>query len=289
VRPIPKKYRRLLLYGGAYIIFWMIGGCASFFVLFPSREHIDAPGAQAHAIDFDGGKLEILTARSPAATNRSPEAYVLRFCGNAERAEWNACRFSGGWSDKPIEMWSVNHPGFGGSTGTARLTRLAPAAITAYDALAKEANGKPIFISATSLGTTMALHVAANRPVAGLILRTPPPMRQLIIQRHGWWNLWLLATPVAMGVPSDIDSIVNAKKVTVPAVFILMDSDSVVPLKYQQKIVDAYAGPNQVIISRGGDHNSILTPAAMAELGEKADWLWQQRSHNPSRAFADIH
>jgi pimeloyl-ACP methyl ester carboxylesterase len=289
VRPIPKKYRRLLLYGGAYIIFWMIGGCASFFVLFPSREHIDAPGAQAHAIDFDGGKLEILTARSPVAINRGPEAYVLRFCGNAERAEWNACRFSGGWSDKPIEMWSVNHPGFGGSTGTARLTRLAPAAITAYDALAKEANGKPIFISATSLGTTMALHVAANRPVAGLILRTPPPMRQLIIQRHGWWNLWLLATPVAMGVPSDIDSIVNAKKVTVPAVFILMDSDSVVPLKYQQKIVDAYAGPKQVIISRGGDHNSILTPAAMAELGEKTDWLWQQRSHNPSRAFADIH
>jgi len=289
VRPIPKKYRRLLLYGGAYIIFWMIGGGASFFVLFPSREHIDAPGAQAHAIDFDGGKLEILKARSPAVMNRDPEAYILRFCGNAERAEWNACRFTGGWSDKPIEMWSVNHPGFGGSSGSARLTRLAPAAIAAYDALAKEANGKPIFISATSLGTTMALHVAAQRPVAGLILRTPPPMRQLIIQRHGWWNLWLLATPVAMGVPSDIDSLANAKKVAVPGVFILMDSDTVVPLKYQQKVVDAYAGPKQVIISRGGDHNSILTPAAMAELGEKTDWLWQQRSHNPSRAFADIH
>jgi len=135
----------------------------------------------------------------------------------------------------------------------------------------------------------MALHVAKQRPVAGMILRTPPPLRQLIIQHHGWWNLWLLATPVAMGVPSDIDSLANAKKVAVPGVFILMDSDTVVPLKYQQKVVDAYAGPKQVIISRGGDHNSILTPAAMAELGEKTDWLWQQRSHNPSRAFADIH
>ncbi len=275
MRRISKKYRRLILYGGAYIIFWMIGGCASFFVLFPSRETLDAPGAQRHAIDFDGGKLEIFTARSPAAINKEPQAYVLRFCGNAERAEWNACRFGGGWNEKPVEMWSVNHPGFGGSSGSARLTRLAPAALAAYDAMAKEANGKPIFISATSLGTTMALHVAQQRPVAGLILRTPPPLRQLIIQRHGWWNLWLLATPVAMGVPSDIDSLANAKKVGVPAVFILMDSDTVVPVKYQQKIVDAYAGPKQVIISHG-DHNTILTPSAINELAQKTDWLWQQ-------------
>ena len=277
VRRISKKYRRLLLYGGAYIIFWMIGGCANFFVLFPSKDHIDAPGAQRQSIDFDGGKLEILTARSPAAANKEPEAYILRFCGNAERAEWNACRFIGGWSEKPVEMWSVNHPGFGGSSGTARLNRLAPAAIAAYDAMAKQAAGKPIFISATSLGTTMALHVAQQRPVSGLILRTPPPLRQLIIQHHGWWNLWLLATPVAMGVPSDIDSIANAKKVGVPAVFILMDNDTVVPAKYQQKVVDAYAGPKQVIISHEGDHNSILTPAAMSELAGKMDWLWQQR------------
>src|SRR3954466_8275542 len=284
-----KKYRRLILYGSAYIIYWMIGGCASFFFLFPPREHIDAPGTRAHTIEFDGGKLEIFTARAPAASQRDPEAYLLRFCGNAERAEWNACRFSGGWSDKAVEMWSVNHPGFGGSSGSARLARLAPAAIAAYDALAKEANGKPIFISATSLGTTMALHVAKQRPVAGLILRTPPPLRQLIIQRHGWWNLWLLATPVAMGVPSDIDSLANAKKVGVPAIFILMDSDTVVPINYQRKIVDAYAGPKQVIISRGGDHNSILTPTAMNELAGHINWLWQQRANNPPATITASH
>ena len=277
MRRIPKKYQLLILYGVAYIIFWMIGGCANFFVLFPSREQIECSGAQRRAIDFDGGKLEILTARSAAASGRDPQAYVLRFCGNAERAEWNACRFSGGWSDKPVEMWSVNHPGFGGSSGTARLDRLAPAAIAAYDELARQAGGKPIYISATSLGTTMALHVAKERPVAGMILRTPPPLRQLILQHHGWWNLWLLATPVAMGVPGDIDSIANAKKVGVPAVFVLMDRDSVVPIKYQRKVVDAYAGPKQVIISRGGDHNSILGPAEMNELAGQIEWLWEQR------------
>jgi hypothetical protein len=81
-----------------------------------------------------------------------------------------------------------------------------------------------------------------------------------------------------MGVPTNIDSISNAKKVDVPAVFILMDNDTVVPVKYQQKVVDAYAGPKQVIISHEGDHNSILTPGAMNELAAKMDWLWQQRT-----------
>ena len=105
VQRISKKYRRLFLYGSAYIIFWMIGGCANLFILFPSKERIECGGARRQAIDFDGGKLEFLTARSPAAVAREPEAYVLRFCGNAERAEWNACRFTGGWDQKPIEMW----------------------------------------------------------------------------------------------------------------------------------------------------------------------------------------
>jgi pimeloyl-ACP methyl ester carboxylesterase len=276
VRRMPKKYQRLLLYGGAYIIFWMMGGCASLFVLFPSRENIDCPGASRQTINFDGGKLEILDARSAPSMDGEPEAYILRFCGNAERAEWHACGFADGWNDKPVEMWSVNHPGFGGSSGRARLDRLAPAALAAYDELAKQSRGKPIYISATSLGTTMALHVAKERPVAGMVLRTPPPLRQLILQRHGWWNLWLLATPVAMGVPGELDSIANAKRVNVPAVFIMMDSDSVVPMKYQQKVVDAYAGPKQVIISRGGDHNSALRPAERNQLAGQIGWLWRQ-------------
>ena len=50
-------------------------------------------------------------------------------------------------------------------------------------------------------------HVAANRPVAAIVLQNPPPLRQLILGHYGWWNLWLIATPVALGVPSELDSL----------------------------------------------------------------------------------
>jgi len=43
-----------------------------------------------------------------------------------------------------------------------------------------------------------ALSVAARRPVAGLVLQNPPPLRQLIMGHYGWWNLWLVAGAVVL-------------------------------------------------------------------------------------------
>jgi pimeloyl-ACP methyl ester carboxylesterase len=167
----------------------------------------------------------------------------------------------------------MNYPGFGGSTGPARLKRVGPAALTAFDALQHEANGKPIVIFAASLGTTAALHVAANRPVAGLVLHNPPALRQIVLQHFGWWNLWLLAGPVAAQIPSDLDSVRNAKAITKPAIFLLAENDEVVPPRFQRMVVDAYAGEKRAITLRGAHHNDPLTGAATADLYGALDWL----------------
>jgi hypothetical protein len=123
------------------------------------------------------------------------------------------------------------------------------------------------------------LHVAATRPVAGVILQNPPPLRQFILGGHGWWNLWLLAAPVALSVPHDFDSIANARRCNAPAVFLNAERDGTVPLKYQEKIVAAYAGPKRVIFQRGADHVTPLNSADEAALHDGMDWLIQQAAH----------
>src|SRR5687768_1646724 len=123
----------------------MLGGCADKLILFPSRDPMDARGAERREVPFEAGHIDVFVARSPGATTRPVEAYVLRFLGNAERAEMNAAAAPAyEWGLKPIEMWSVQHAGFGNSTGRASLKRLAPAALAGYDALVKAAKGKPI-------------------------------------------------------------------------------------------------------------------------------------------------
>jgi hypothetical protein len=107
-------------------------------------------------------------------------------------------------------------------------------------------------------------------------LRTPPPLKSLILGRHGWWNLWLAAVPVSMGVPKEMDALHTAPRVKCPALFILIDTDEIIPLKYQQKVVDAYAGEKHVILSEGGDHNSAISETAHGTAQQHLDELWQK-------------
>ena len=255
--------------------FVFMGGCADKLVLFPSTDKLDAAGAARKAIPWKHGAVEIWAARSPGARSREPEALVLNFVGNAARAELQATYDAMQWRDKPVEVWTVNHPGYGGSTGPASLQRFPGAGVAAYDALEAEARGRPIFLMGQSIGTTVALHVATQRKADGLILQNPPPLRQLILGRFGWWNLWLIAGPVAAGIPSELDSIRNARNSSMPAIFISADKDEVVPPQYQQQVMEAYAGPKQVVINVGANHNSGIGVDAMRKLDDAKDWLWR--------------
>ena len=107
--------------------------------------------------------MEVFVARSPGARSAGPRAYVLEFCGNATRAEYVINYVADRWGDRPVEVWVMNYPGFGASTGPAKLDAIAQASLATYDALAKEARGKPIILAGSSLGTCAALYVATQR------------------------------------------------------------------------------------------------------------------------------
>lgn len=203
-----------------------------------------------------------------------PDGYVLEFYGNGARAEWsvaaNASHFP------RMTYWGVNYRGYGGSEGSATLAGVAESATIAYDALAKEAKGRPIYAFGTSMGTTAALHLAAERDVAGLLLVNPPPLRRLVLEEHGWWNLYLLALPTALGVPRSLDSEENARRVRAPAVFVTSEDDGVVPLGYQGRVVAAYAGPKEVVLVPGAGHNDQPPPEVSARISAALSWMMSE-------------
>jgi pimeloyl-ACP methyl ester carboxylesterase len=243
-------------------------------VLFPTTNRTDAGTAIRRAIPFEAGEVEVWTAASKLAQQRGqPEIYVLRFYGNADRADRWVAAEAEMWNNRAVEVWGMNYPGFGGSTGPARLVRLGPAALTVFDELQKTAGARPIVVFGASLGTTTALHVAAQRKTAGLILHNPPPLRQIILRQFGWWNLWLFAGPMAKKIPADLDSIANARAVRVRAIFLLAENDEVVAPKFQRLVVDAYAGEKRVISLPGAGHNSPVEGVALAKMYDALDWL----------------
>ena len=277
---ILRRLRQLLAIGAVYFAVILFGRLPDHLILFPTRAPIDASGAVRKRVPFENGELEIWTATSHRAQQKGgADMNVLRFYGNADRADRWAAADAEMWNDRAVEIWAMNYPGFGGSTGPARLSKIGPAALAAFDELKAHAVERPIVVFGASLGAAAALDVAAHRPVAGLVLHNPPPLREMILRQLGWWNLWLLAGPIALQIPRDLDSIANAKAIHAPAVFLLAEKDEVVAPRYHRLVRDAYAGEKRVITLRDAYHNDPIEGVALAEFYRDLDWLLPRRPH----------
>ena len=259
-------------------------GCNADTQVLGSNDEILNPGiAKAHFLEVNGRRVECWVARSPAAADHGPRGYVLFFVGQGDRADRYLNDEAYSW-DEPVEIWGMNYPGAGGSEGPNEFARVGPDALAVYDAVKQIAGNRPIFVEGGSLGTTVALCVAAARPVDGVILLNPPPLRQLIIGEYSWWNFGLISHYIAGQVPADLDSIANASRATAPAVVLSAGADETVPPKYQRLVIDAYAGPKRIIEMPGRGHEDGLTREDAGKLAAGKNWLWRTTAERRIRA-----
>ena len=269
----PSKLR-VAIWAVLYVAVIAFAPLPDLLVLFPTTNRIDAGAAVRKTIPFQNGELEVWTARSAMARLRDqPEVFVLRSYGNADRADRWVALEAEMWNNRAVEVWGMNYPGFGGSTGPARLSKLGPAALTAFDEMQKVAGNRPIVVYGASIGTTTALHIAAHRKIAGLILHNPVAMRQIILRQFGWWNLWLFAGPMAYKIPTELDSVANARASRVPVIFLLAENDEVIAPRFQRLVVDAYAGDKRICPLSGANHNDPIEGTALADFHRALDWL----------------
>jgi hypothetical protein len=272
----PIRWIRVVIVGLliVYVLLVPSGCAANWLVLGENHQTIDPDGARQQILRVNGRAIDCWTARSPGAARREPVAYVLLFTGKGDRVDRWITAVAIGWGDRPVEVWGMNYPGSGASDGPVQLKLVAPSALTVFDALQKVAGQRPIFIEGASFGTTPALFLAAHRPIAGIVLHNPPPLRQLLLGNYGWWNLWLVAGPIALQIPGDLDSVANAAKSSARCVFILSEADQIIPPGYHELVVQAYTGPKRVIRMPGANHDAPLSHDAAIELSHDRDWLW---------------
>jgi uncharacterized protein len=259
----------------AYTAFAATGCGADRLVLGENHQTIDPGGATRCTLTADGRAVEYYVARSPGARRGTePAAYVLYFTGKASLVEEWLTVVADSWGDRPVEVWGMNYPGSGGSDGPARLDRVAPSALALFDVCRATAGKRSIFVNGVSFGSTAALAVAARRPVAGVILKNPPALRELIMGNYGWWNLWLAAGPIAHAIPEDLDALANAPRSTAPALILSAGKDWKVPPQYHERVIAAYAGPKDVIRLPNAGHDDPLTPEASQQFDAALSRLW---------------
>jgi len=216
-----------------------------------STAHLPPDAAPLEIVAADGARLHGWM-RVPA---RTPAPVVLYFGGNAEEVSWTLAdrRWPEDWA-----VAAVNYRGYGRSEGTPGEAALVGDALAIHDAVAKrpEIDATRVVVFGRSLGTGVAVRLAAARPVAGVILASPYDSLVEVGRTH------FPLLPVAWLLRHRFDVESQARRLDVPLLAIVAADDDIIGQPRSRALYDAWHGPKAWQVVPGTDHNTLSVPPA---------------------------
>jgi uncharacterized protein len=139
----------------------------------------------------DGETLHGSLILGRAAEGAAPRPVILGFGGNAWNADSAALTLHSLFPT--ADILTFHYRGYAPSTGTPSAKSLTADALLIHDAAARRFPGRPIVAIGFSVGTGVAAHLAAHRPLAGAILVTPfDDLAQVAADHYPWLPVRLL-------------------------------------------------------------------------------------------------
>lgn len=178
-----------------------------------------------------------------------PGPAVLYFGGNAEEVSWMLDEVA----LAPVASWFlVDYRGYGASTGSPSERALVADAKLLYDHVAglPGVDPKRVYAFGRSLGSGVAVALAAGRPIAGVILATPYDSLAAVAKRYYWY------LPVDLMLKHRFDSIAHAPAQRLPLLCLIATRDEVIPPAHGERLFEAWGGPKRRVLLEGAGHNS---------------------------------
>jgi pimeloyl-ACP methyl ester carboxylesterase len=196
---------------------------------------------------------------------KSGPTLVLYFGGNAEEVSWMLEEAQAG---APGVSWLLmDYRGYGQSDGAPSEAALVADALALYDhaAALPGADAGRVYAFGRSLGSGVAVALAAERPLAGVILATPFDSLAAVAKRYYWY------LPVDWMLKHRFDSIARAPRLTAPLLCLVAGRDEVIPPEHAERLFAAWGGPKRKTVLSGarhddGDAHPLFWPAIRAFL-----------------------
>jgi hypothetical protein len=216
----------------------------------------------------DGTRLHAWHAKAPGAGSENAPL-VLYFGGNAEEVSWMLESLG----EAPGVSWLlVDYRGYGLSGGSPGETAMVSDAIEWLDYAIKIPGVNParVFAFGRSLGSGVAVALAAQRPLAGLILATPFDSLAAVAKRYYWY------LPVDFLLKHRFDSIARAPLLKQPLLCLIAERDEVIPPVHGERLFDAWGGAKRRVVLQDAGHNStdahpMFWPAIRGFLAQKVN------------------
>jgi pimeloyl-ACP methyl ester carboxylesterase len=216
------------------------------------------------------GTLETVTLTAPDGITLSgwfvssggpalaPAPLAIYFGGNAEDVSWLI-----GMNDRlaGYSLLLLEYRGYGGSGGKPGESALFRDALLAYDYASRrrDVDATRIVAFGRSLGSGVAVQLAAQRPVSGVILISPYDSVRAVAQKIYPW------LPVSLLLKHPFDSLSRAGAIGAPLLCVAAGRDSVIPVAHSRRLFDAWGGSDRRWVEiAGADHDDVA--------GEPAYW-----------------
>jgi pimeloyl-ACP methyl ester carboxylesterase len=228
----------LLLYAGACVALFAFQRSL---IYFPQPRAFGGP-ADTQILKAAGADL-VVSVRPRAG----PKA-LLYFGGNAEDVSASLASFAGALPDYAIYM--LHYRGFGGSSGKPSEESLHADALALFDQVRRD--HPDIALVGRSLGSGVAVRLAADRPASRLVMVTPyDSIQELAARQFPYFPVrWLLT--------DKFESWRYAPAIRVPTLLLQAEHDEVIPAASTERLHAAFAsGVASRIVVRGAGHNTI--------------------------------
>jgi len=230
------------------------GLCLVFAVFQRSFIYMPTPVTAAHAAAFP---LEVsgATVRISSRPHDGPRALVY-FGGNAEDVAYTVPELAELFADRAI--YGMHYRGYSGSSGRPAEAALRSDARALFELV--NARHPDVIVVGRSLGSSLAIQLAAEEPISRLVLITPFESILSIARRVAPF------LPMGLLLRDKYESWRYAPRVTCPTLVIAASHDELVPLADTQRLVAAFPPDVATLkVVDGTDHNSVSAEAEFRE------------------------
>lgn len=181
---------------------------------------------------------------------------IIYFGGNAEEASYMITQSS---KIKDCSILSVNYPGYGNSDGRPGEKEFYKASLRIYDFIISrnDIDKDNIIVFGRSIGTAVAIYLASQRKVKGIILVSPFESMVEVAKDN------LSFVPVNLILKHKFDVRIYARKINTPMLCICGTSDNIIPPKHSKELLKNWKGQTEYHEINGFGHNDLFGSGKM--------------------------
>lgn len=183
-------------------------------------------------------------------TAGSPKGCVLYFHGNRKNVSWYA-RHAPMFTREGYEVWMIDYPGYGKSTGALNEQVLHAYAMQLYRLARKSFSPDSILIYGKSMGTGIAARLAANVPARQLVLETPYYSFSSI-GAH-----FLPIYPMERMIHIRLPTYAFLPQVKMPVLIFHGTDDGLIPYSNASRLKPLLKPTDRFVTIEGGSHNDL--------------------------------